>query len=220
MSIYIFSQGIGCKTDSIDYIRIYKKCLLNDASDSIKYIFAEVPERKEIDNYSKIGIKTGQLVNMYQFFTDKHTLELSVKTEDKLKELKDLIHYTRVTYHGSEIQLIREGYVIATIFLDEKDNGYFWGICYFSYTKLLRMEIYTDGIMYTNFCITAKSEGGLYAKLVRRSFYNCDGFVAYDQLLEEGKEYFLFPDGGFYNKQEFIDEFIKKLDLSKQDTIF
>ena len=65
MSIYIFSQGIGCKTDSIDYIRIYKKCLLNDASDSIKYIFAEVPERKEIDNYSKIGIKTGQLVNMY-----------------------------------------------------------------------------------------------------------------------------------------------------------
>ena len=87
MSIYIFSQGIGCKTDSIDYIRIYKKCLLNDASDSIKYIFAEVPERKEIDNYSKIGIKTGQLVNMYQFFTDKHTLELSVKTEDKLKEL-------------------------------------------------------------------------------------------------------------------------------------
>ena len=82
------------------------------------------------------------------------------------------------------------------------------------------MEIYTDGIMYTNFYITAKSEGGLYAKLVRRSFYNCDGFVAYDQLLEEGKEYFLFPDGGFYNKQEFIDEFIKKLDLSKQDTIF
>lgn len=220
MSIYIFSQGIGCKIDSIDYIRIYKKCLLNDAYDSIKYIFAEVADRKEIDNYSKIGIKTGQLVNMYQFFTDNRTLELSIKTEDKLKELKDILHYTKVTYHEYEIQLVKEGYVIATIFLDKKDNGCFWGICYFSYTKLLRMEIYTDGIMYTNFYITAKSEGGLYAKLVRRSFYNCDGSVAYDQLLEEGKEYFLFPDGRFYNKQEFIDEFIKKLNLSKQDTIF
>lgn len=220
MSIYIFSQDIGCKTESINSIRIYKKWLLDDASDPIKYIFTKIPDRKEINNYANIGIDSGQLVNMYQFFSDKRTLELSIKTENKLKELKNILHYTKVTCHESEIRLAKEGYVIATIFLDEKDKDYFWGICYFSFTKLLRMEIYTDGIMYTNSYITAKSEGGVYAKLVKRSFYNCDGSVAYDQLFEGGKERFLFPDGRFYNRQEFIDEFIKKLEFSHRDIVF
>lgn len=220
MSTYVFSQNRGCQTDNINYIQIYKKRIFNKITDPIKYIFLKIPERKEINNYGKIGIDTEQLVNMYQFFSDKRELKLSIKTEDKLKDLKDILHYTRVIYHESEIQMVREGYVIATILLDEKDKDYFWGICYFSYMKLLRMEVYTDGIMYTNFYITSKSEGGLYAKLVRRSFYNCNGSVAYDQLLEEGKESFVFPDGRFYNKQEFINKFIKKLDLSKQDTIF
>ena len=220
MSIYIFNQDIGCKTGSINYMWIYKEQFLDEASDSIRYISMEIPEQKEINKYARIGIDAEQLVNVYQSYTDKRKLELSIKTEDKLEELKGILHYTGEIYHESEIRLIKDGYVIATIFLDKRDEDYFWGICYFSYTKLLRTEIYTDGITYTNFYITAKSEGRLYAKLVRRSFYNYDGSVAFDQLLEEGKEKFLFPDGRCYNKQEFIDEFIKRLNFSKRDIIF
>lgn len=219
MSIYVFGQAVGQTADSIDYMRIYREMMLGETSAFIKYIFPEIPEQKQINQYLEAGIDAEQLVSMYQYFTDNRTLKVSRKTEKKLNELKSSLHFTSTIHLESEIKLVKDGYVIATILLDETDKNYYWSICYYSYTKLIRMEIYTDRIVYTNFYITAESEGGSYAKLVRRSFYNCDGSVAYDQLLD-GKERFLFPDGSIYDKSGFMDEFVKKLDLSDQDIVF
>lgn len=219
MSIYIFSQDIVHATDRVDYLRIYKEQMFGETSASIKYIFPEIPEQQRIDNYMKTGIDTAQLVSMYQYLTDNYTLKLSIRTEKKLEELKNSLHYTGIIHLESEIRLVKDGYVIATILLDEKDKEYFWGICYFCYTKLLRMEVYTDGIIFSNSYITATSENGLYAKLVRRTFYNSDSSVAYDQVFEEEKEMFLFPDGRVYKKSQFVTEFIKKLGLSNQDIV-
>ena len=219
VSIYVFGQAVGQTADSVDYMRIYKEKMQGETSASIKYILSEIPEQKQIDKYVEAGIDAEQLVSMYQYFTDNHISKLSRKTEKKLDELKSSLHFTRIIRLESEIKLVKDGYVIATILLDEEEQDYYRGICYYSYANLIRMEIYTDGIAYTNFYITAESGSGLYAKLVRRSFYNYDGSVAYDQLLE-GEERFIFPDGSFYDKPEFINKFVKKLDLSDQDIVF
>lgn len=219
MSVYVFSQAIGHTTDSIDYMRIYKEQMLGETSASIKYIFPEIPEQKWINRYTKAGIDAGQLVSMYQYLTDNHTLKPSIKTEKKLDELKNSLHYTGIIHLESEIRLVKDGYVIATILLDEKDKEYVWGICYFSYTKLIRMEVYTDRIIYSNSYITAISKNGCYAKLVRRTFYNSDASVAYDQVFEGEEETFLFPDGKVYKRLQFVTEFIKRLDLLEQDTV-
>ena len=141
MSVYVFSQAIGHTTDSINYMRIYKEQMLGETSASIKYIFPEIPEQKWINRYTKAGIDVGQLVSMYQCLTDNHTLKLSIKTEKKLDELKNSLHYTGIIHLESEIRLVKDGYVIATILLDEKDKEYVWGICYFSYTKLIVIRI-------------------------------------------------------------------------------
>lgn len=219
MSLYIFSQDIKRITDNADHMRIYLEQMLGETSSSIKYIFPGIPEQKEINKYTKAGIEAGQLVSMYQYLTDNHTLNLSIKTEEKLEELENSLHCTGIVHLESEIRLVKDGYVVATVLLDERNKDYFWGICYFSYAKLIRMEVYTDRIIFSNSYITATSENGLYAKLARRTFYNHDSSVAYDQIFEGDGETFLFPDGRIFNKSEFVAEFIKKLNFLDQDVI-
>lgn len=219
MAIYIFGQSMEYILENEDCMQKYKMQMSEKAFVSSKYIFMEVMEHRKINYYSKIGIATEQLICIYQYLTDNHTLQLSMKVLDKLEELKSSLHYTEVDYRDKEILLIKERYVIAAILLDEKDEECFWGIRYFESAKLIRMEIYTDRILYVNSYITATSEQGLYAKLSKRTFYNKDGSVAYEQIFEGKKEWFLFPDGRLCTKSQMMEEFIKTLNLSEEDVI-
>ena len=220
MSVYIFGQVKEYVLAKMDVTQVYSQELLGEFAQTAKYVSAEIPDQEEIGVYRKAGIDAGQVLNVYQYLTDNHTIVPSVEVSAKLVELKNSLQYTGVDYQDSEIRLIKDGYVIATVILDRTDKSCLWGICYFSYAKLLRMEIYTDGIAYINYYVTAKSEHGLYAKLTRRTFYNRDASAAYDQIFEGEKEWYLFPDGRRYTKLQFMVEFIKRLQLSEQDILF
>ena len=152
---------------------------------------------------------------MHQGFTDNRKLALSIKVE----ELKKSLHYTGVDYRDSDIRLIKDGYVIATISVNEKDKEQVQGICYFCTAKLIRAEIYTNGLSYVEYFKTARSKSGLYAKLTRRTFCNENGSVAYDQIFENEKEWYLFPDGRRRTKPQFMVEFVKSLNLSGEDVV-
>lgn len=220
MAVYILSQKIENILNGIIYMQKYKEQMFGKTSAPIRYIFTEVPKKTKMDDYRKMGIDAEQLVNVYQYLANNHSLTCSVKTEDKLEELRNILHYTSENRLDSEIQLIKEGYVIATIILDRTNKEYLWGILYYSYTKLLRMEVYMDGIVYANSYVTAKSEHGIYAKLAKRTFYGKDGSVSYDQIFEGEKEWFLFSDGRIYTKPQMMEELIKKLKLSEEDIVF
>lgn len=219
MAIYILGREVGSAADSMEFIRTYKEQMLGETSAPIRYIFAEIPGQQEWNDCRSAGIGANQLVGMHQYLADNWSLELSVKVEEKLEDLKNVLQCTEVSYRDTEIWLIKDGYVIASILLDEKDKDYLWAICYYSYAKLLRMEVYTDGIVYMNSYVTATSEQGLYAKLAKRTFYKKDGSVAYDQIFEGEREWFLFPDGRLCTKPQMMEEFIEKLNLSEQDIV-
>lgn len=212
MAIYMFVQTMKCMGDGVDTI---KKRLLEETVSSVRYIFTTIPEPKELRECEK----TGQIVSMYQCFTDNRALDCSVKTEDKLDELKSDLQYTYASRMVDSVSLVKDGYEIASIVLDEENGKYCREITYYNYTRLLRKEVYTNGIAHVDYYVTAKAEGGLYAKLARRTFHNVDGSVAYDQIFEGEKEWFVFPDGGIFSEEQLAAEFIKKLDLSKQDMI-
>lgn len=219
MAVYVLGQLKDYMHADMNYAQTYNQELLGANLGKVKYIYTDVPERKDIELYRRAGIDERQIIGMYQYFTGNGSVALSVKVEDKLEELRKSLSYTNVRYMDSEIRLSRDGFVIASILLDQRDKDYLWGICYFSHAKLLRMEVYMEGLAYVNYYVTAKSSNGLYAKLVRRSFYDGNGSVVFDQILIGEKGRYLFPDGRNYTKQQFIVEFIKQLKLSKEDTV-
>lgn len=216
MAIYMFVQTMKRMGDSVDVI---KKRLLEETFSSVRYIFTRIPELKEVREYEKAGIGREQRVSMHQCFTDNHALDCSVKTEDKLDELKSNLQYTYANRMAGSVSLVKDGYEIASMLLDEENGEYCREVSYYNYTKLLRKEIYTNGIVHVDYYVTARAEGGLYAKLTRRTFHNVEGSVAYDQVFEGAKEWFVFPDGSIFTEEQLAMEFIKKLDLSEQDMI-
>ena len=216
MALYVFAQTLKRMGDSVDVI---KKRLLEKTVSPVRYIFTRVPESKNVRECEKAETGIEQMVSMHQYFTDNHALDCSVKAEDKLDELKSDLQYTYANRMVGSVSLVKDGYEIARMELDGKNGEYCREISYYNYTRLLRKEIYTNGIAYVDYYVTAKAESGLYAKLTRRTFHNVNGSVAYDQIFEGEKEWFVFPDGSIFTEEQLTMEFIKKLDLSEQDMI-
>lgn len=220
MAIYIFEQTMKSAGDVVvDDIKYCRERITEKVSSPVQCIFTRIPGQKDIENYEEAEIGTKEIVSMYHCFTDNHALKCSVKLENKLDDLKSNLHYTHMTRQDMSVSLVKDGYEIAKIMLDEKNREYCSEISYYSYTKLLRKELYTNSIAYVDYYTTAQSDAGMYAKLTRRTFYNADGTVAYNQIFEGEKDRFLFPDGSILTKEQLAIEFIKKLKLSKQDVI-
>mgnify|MGYP002069424009 CR=1 FL=1 len=219
MALYMFDPLDEKTSYRNDSTRLYRARIRKEFLDSVRHVFTEFPEGGETALWERYETHAGQMICMHQYLTDRHSLELSVKTADKLEELKKSLHFSRMEDQGAEIQLIKDGYVVAAVLLS-RDREHIWGIRYFSRARLLRMEVYTDGVAWANTYVTAKSnDGGLYARMTRRTFYNYDGTTAYDQIFDEGKEYYLFPDGRCCTTAQFFAEFLKTMDLSEQDTV-
>lgn len=219
MAIYVFNLLVGFLPNGIDNAQGYRARILAGFKKDIWHIFTELPGKREVDLYRKVGIDVEQMLSMHQYFTDVHTLKASVKTETKLQELKKSLHYTNVEYQESEIRLFRGNTVIATISLDEYDREYFYCIYYYKNKNLFRMEAYAGELFYVDYFITAKCDSGLYAKLTRRTFYNSDGSISFEQLFERGKEEYFFPNGRAYTKSQLVAEFVKRLNLSEKDIV-
>ncbi|MCM1232516.1 MAG: glycosyltransferase [Butyrivibrio sp.] len=220
MAIYIFDLVVGYAPGGLERAQGYRATALKDFFNPAQFVFTEIPRRKDIDLYRNLGMDVTQMLSMHQYLTDNRTLELSGKTEEKLEELKNTLSCTRVEYRDTAVRLIKDHFVVAEILLDENDKGSFWGVHYYNKTRLIRTEFYTDGIVYADYYVTANSDRGLYAKTVRRTFYNRDGSVAYDMIWKGREVQYLFPDGRICTKSQFIAEFVKKLNLSEQDIVF
>lgn len=220
MAVYVFNLVVGYLPGGLECAQGYRASVLKNFSNPAQFVFTELPGRREINLYKKFKMDEKQMLGMHQYFTDHPTLELSVKTENKLKELKESLHYTAVEHRDADIRLIKDGFVVAMLLLDESNKNCFYGIHYYNKTRLLRTEFYTDAMVYTDYFVTAKSDTGLYAKRVRRTFYNKDGSVAYDLIWKDREERYVFPNGKICTKPQFVAEFVKKLNLSETDIVF
>ena len=122
MAIYIFKLLVWCAPNGIDNAQGYRAKILREYTDTVRYIFTELPTSRDIVYYKKMGIDVKQMLSVHQCLTDNDILEPSVRIEDKLKELKDSIHYTDIISNERDIKLLKNGLVVASILRDETDQ--------------------------------------------------------------------------------------------------
>lgn len=219
MAIYVFSLLVGYAPNGVDYAQGYRANIFSKLSCPVRYIFAELPGRYDIDYYKKLGIREEDMFSMWHYLLDHPTLRPTVKARDKLAELMESLQIREVDYQGSEIRLMKEDLAIATLVLVPGDWEHLLCVHYFDRGKLIRTEMYTDQIACTDYFATAESERGLYAKRTRRTYYHKDGSVAYEQIFTGERSWYLLQDGKTLTSVGLIEEFMKKLDLSEQDII-
>lgn len=220
MAVYVFDLLTGyARWGGLEYAQGLRWRLLKDFSVPVWHIFTDLPERADVNFFYNLGIPQESMISVHQYLTDNHTLRSVGAAERKLEELKDRLGCGDISRGDGVISLIKDGYVAANLLLDEADEKKFYAVQYFDKAKLLRTEHYTEGIAYVDYFVTAGPEGEQYARLVRRTFYNRDSSVAYDQIFDGDKEWYIFPDGRSCTKPQLIAEFMKKLDLREGDRI-
>lgn len=210
--VYIFSLPVGWTPGGVEYAQGYRAKMLKKHMDSVRYIFADLPRRREVKFYNSIGIDIESMLSVHHFFTDHSVLKLSVKAEDKLKELQEVLNCTAVEYLEKSIKLKRDNLVLAELLLDESQTEYIYAVCFYNNVGMVREEIFTDSIVYANYYKDAK--------LVRRTFYNKDGTVAYEQIFRERKSFYLFLNGEICTWEQYMARFVTNLHLSEKDIIF
>ena len=112
MALYMFDPLDEKTSYRNDSTRLYRARIRKEFLDSVRHVFTEFPEGGETALWERYETHAGQMICMHQYLTDRHSLELSVKTADKLEELKKSLHFSRMEDQGAEIQLIKDGYVV------------------------------------------------------------------------------------------------------------
>jgi len=88
---------------------------------------------------------------------------------------------------------------------------------HYSKGQLIAKEYYSNRLLYTDYFISNATTKN---QLIRRRFLHTNGSVAYDIVFDKnGQEKYIYPSGRCLTKQEFLCEFIKKLNLSENDII-
>lgn len=186
----------------------FDKCI--NSTDVLQAMIRRIDCNAKIVTLGDTSFSGSNALSLYDYFIYGQEQEL-------LEERK--LHYNFINV--PEFWEIRaEGWRGAIILLDKTNPKKFFEILYFCKARLIRIEFYTKGISYVNYYVTAKSDNGLYAKLVRRTYYNKNGAVAYEQIWKGDEERYIFPDGRMYTRSQFVAEFVKQLDLTQRDIIF
>lgn len=217
VAVYVFSLLARYAPNGIHYSQGYRARIFKGLPYSVWYIFTEMPRRSDISFYKKLGIAEENMVSMHHYFLDHPGLRLSVRITDKLEELERDLKITDTIVTSSEIQLMKNGSVVAVLVPDSENREYLLEVRYFNKSRLARTEVYTDQLAYADYYVTAEVGRGVYGKRTRRVYYHSNGSIAYEQLFDRDDIHYLLPDGRILTESEFVTEFIRKLSLSEED---
>lgn len=216
MTVYSINLGIGWASSGVEYAQAYRAQVFRKLGLDAKFLFTDLILADNLAHLTRhLGFRDEEVLGLYQSFTDVKVSPSLLKLEDILalqegepSRLEDQEHYIRVFYEDQDLFLT----------------------CYKAKQKpeiIERVELVSKGILirkdyysYVHYCSEFFAPIDQKAVCIERAFYNEDGSLAYQVLLEEEREVlYRFPDKLLYSKQELVAAFLKKLQLKKEDWV-
>lgn len=180
-----------------------------------KFVFATTfPEHNIWDETAQMGFLDSEVLWMYGFFTDckpspvTYTLE---QLEDSFEE-KDYI-FSR---NGMTAKYQFPGLnVYYMVFMTDEISDFVHRVVMVSNGCLVRKDYYTYCRVYSEYFIPVNGQAFLY----QRKFFNEDGSIAYEELIEGGAILYKFHDRLLYSREELVGYIISCLHLVKDDVV-
>ena len=215
MSVYVFNLLVGFSPNGIDNAQGYREKMFDQIGIDSKYVFTEFPDMRDIMLYKNVGIPVNKIINPHLKLTKRDHFEFVDETESMIQVIKTSMNIFDVVRLENNIQFWKDGYLECEIHTLPYDQRYFYEIIYFKENCLIKKDFYSGGIVYSDFFVTAENkDGSLYGKTVKRTYYDGDGKICFEQI---GDNYFLC-NGKMLDQYDLLDLFFDMLKLSKKDT--
>ena len=213
--IYNFNLGIGWASSGVEYAQSYRAVMLRNIGADAKFIFTDMIVSDNIEHMTRnIGFLDSEILWLYTFFTDQKIAPVSYT----LKDLKETLPSKGYTYtrSGKTGRIVFQGtnnfYVVY--FTDEKSDKVH-RVEMVSGGFLIRKDYFTYDRVFSEYYAPLDKKAHMYL----RRFFNEDGTVAYEEINDDGKVMYQFPDQLFCSKEELVGYMVSRLRLTKEDTV-
>lgn len=213
--IYNFNLGIGWASSGVEYAQSYRAAMLRNIGAEAKFIFTDMITSENIEHLTRnIGFLDSEIIWLYTYFTDQKIAPVSYT----LKDLKGTLPSRDYTYTrtGKTGRVIFQGtnnfYMVY--FTDEKSD-YVHRVEMVSGGLLIRKDYFTYGRVFSEYYAPLDKKAHMYL----RRFFNEDGTVAYEEINDDGKVMYQFPDQFFCSKEELVGYMVSRLNLTEADIL-
>ncbi len=211
--VYNFNLGIGWASSGVEYAQVYRARMLRSIGVDAKFVFVDMFPRENIQHMTEnIGLLDSEIIWIYTYFTDT-----------KISKVTFTLAQLEQTFGDEKFTFSRNGKIAKYVF-DDKDNFYTVYMVDETSDRVHRVEIVSRGFLirkdYYTYCrIYSEYYAPLdkQAHLYQRRFFNEDGSVAYEEIIDDDIVMYQFPDRLLCSKEEFVGYMVECMHLTKED---
>lgn len=213
--VYNFNLGIGWASSGVEYAQAYRAKLLRGIGQETKFIFTDMFPQENIQHMTEnIGFLNSEVMWLYTFFTDcrispvTFTLKQLEKTFG-VQSFSSSREGARVKYTFPDSNIYYMVYLV-----NDKENRVH-RVEIVSNRCLIRKDYYTYCRIYSEYYAPLDNKAHLY----HRRFFNEDGSVAYEEITDNDKVMYQFPDRLLCSKEELVGYMVSRLGLTRKDVV-
>mgnify|MGYP004510709909 CR=1 FL=1 len=213
--VYNFNLGIGWASSGVEYAQSYRANLLRKAQIPAKFIFTDMFPTENIEHMTKnIGFEDEEVIWLYSFFTDVRTAPVTFTKEEFEKTLPEEA-YT-FSRNGKicryEFQSLQQYY---TVYMVNETDDLVHRVEIVSHGCLIRKDFYTYCKTFSEYYAPLDGKAHLYG----RSFFNEDGSLVYEEVIDDEEVFYKFKDVVLYSKEELVGCMVRRLQLTGEDVV-
>ena len=215
MTVYNINLGIGWASSGVEYAQAYRSRIFKNTGIKAKFVFMDMFLQDNLSDLARnMGFSDEDIIWLYSYFTDLKIAPTTYTVKDLEKEIPYDI--TRREINGKVVKLFcTKEDIFYAAYLRKEGEDIVHRVEKVSRGCLIRKDFYSYTKMFTEYYTPVDNKAHLY----QRRFFNEDGSIAYDEIVDGKDSVFRFPDKILSSKQEFIAYFMSQLGLTDQDIV-
>lgn len=215
MTVYNINLGIGWASSGVEYAQAYRSTVFKNLGIDAKFVFMDFIAQANISDLTRnIGFSDDQIIWLYTHFTDQKIAPTTFTLEDLKASFAGEIERVErnqkiVRYHYANQD------TFLTAYLQDEDSNIVHRVEYVSGGKLIRKDFYTYVKSFTEYYAPKDGKAHLY----QRRFFNEDGSVGLEEIIDGDSTVYRLKDAIYYSKEQLIERFVKSLDLTNADVV-
>ena len=211
--IYNFNLGIGWASSGVEYAQKYRNICFHKAGIPAKFIYTDMITNENIEHLTRhMGFQDSEVIWLYSYFTDYPIAPTTYSRVDFEKKIDRDFEYSRQGNKGRYIFSKNDFY---SVYYVDDESECINRVEYVQSGVLIRKDYYTTGRLFSEYYIPKNGR----ACVCQRKFYNQDGTVSFEEIVEGKESLFRFHGGRLLSKQELVRRLCEDLKFTSEDTV-
>lgn len=213
--IYNFNLGIGWASSGVEYAQAYRAKILRNIDKTAKFVFTDMFPRDNIQHMTEnMGFLDSEVLWLYSFFTDCKISPVTYSL-GQLKKTLESRNYTFSREGAVAKYIFTETNSYYKVYLVNEKSDFVHRIEIVSNGCLIRKDYYTYCRIYSEYYAPLDNKAHLY----QRRFFNENGTVAYEEIVDNDVVMYQFPDRLLCSKEELVGYMVSRLKLKRRDVV-